>query len=246
MAGAAREAAAIEAELAGLADRGHAAGLQRFLKTGPGEYGEGDVFIGIRVGPLRRVARAHRDADPATCRRLLASEVHEHRFVALAILRDRFERADRPERERIADLYLECRDRVNNWDLVDSSAEYLLADRVARAPRKLLDPLLRSERVWDRRIAVLATFALVKQSRFDQTLRVCEALLRDRHDLIHKATGWMLREVGKRDEAALRGFLDRHAAEMPRTMPRTMLRYSLERLAPRDRKRYMAAAAPRR
>jgi 3-methyladenine DNA glycosylase AlkD len=229
----------IEAELAELADPGHALVLERFFKTGPGEYGEGDVFIGIRVPELRRVARAHRTASTVTCRRLLASEVHEHRFVALAILCRQFERGDAAERERIADLYLDCRDRVNSWDLVDSSAEYLLADRVARAPRKLLDPLIRSESLWDRRIAVLATFALVKRGEFEQTLRVCAALLSDTHDLIHKATGWMLREIGKRDEAPLREFLDRHAAEMPRTM----LRYSLERLPAADRKRYMAAGA---
>lgn len=227
----------IEAELAQLADPAHAETMQRFFKTGPGEYGEGDIFLGIRVPQLRRVARAHRTSSTATCRSLLASEVHEHRFVALAILCRQFERADAFERERIADLYLECRDRVNNWDLVDSSAEYLLADRVAKAPRELLDPLLGSAVLWDRRIAVLATFALVKRGCFDETLRVCEALLGDTHDLIHKATGWMLREIGKRDEEPLRQFLDRHAA----VMPRTMLRYSLERLPPADRKRYMAA-----
>jgi 3-methyladenine DNA glycosylase AlkD len=229
--------AQIEAELEGMADPEHAEVLQRFFKTGPGGYGEGDVFLGIRVPPLRRVARANRTASTATVERLLESGVHEHRFVALAVLCLQFERADAGERERIADLYLDHRDRVNNWDLVDSSAEYLLADRVAKAPRKLLDPLVASEVVWDRRIAVLATFALIKRGSFDQTLRVCEALLDDTHDLIHKATGWMLREVGKRDEAQLRGFLDRHAA----AMPRTMLRYSLERLPQEDRRRYMAA-----
>jgi 3-methyladenine DNA glycosylase AlkD len=227
----------IEAELDRLSDPEHAAVLQRFFKTGPGGYGEGDVFLGIRVPQLRRLARANRTASTATVERLLASPVHEHRFVALAIWCLQFERADQADRERIADLYLAHRDRVNNWDLVDSSAEYLLADRVAKAPRKLLDPLVRSEVVWDRRIAVLATFALIKRGSFEQTLRVCEALLDDRHDLIHKAAGWMLREVGKRDEARLREFLDRHAA----AMPRTMLRYSLERLPQEDRRRYMAA-----
>jgi 3-methyladenine DNA glycosylase AlkD len=229
--------AEIVAELAELADPEHAEVLKRFFKTGPGEYGEGDVFLGIRVPELRRVARAHRTASTVTCRNLLASAVHEHRFVALAILCRQFERADAVERDRIAELYLDCRERVNSWDLVDSSAEHLLADRVQSAPRELLDPLLRSDVVWDRRIAVLATFALVKRGRFDDTLRACEALLDDDHDLIHKATGWMLREVGKRDHDALAGFLDRHAAEMPRTM----LRYSLERLPPAERRRYMEA-----
>jgi 3-methyladenine DNA glycosylase AlkD len=232
----ATSAVQIEAELAALADPAHAEVMRRFFKTGPGGYGEGDVFIGIRVPELRRVARAHRTASVETCRRLLESEIHEHRFVALAILCLQYERADATERERLADFYLEHRDRANNWDLVDASAPYLLADRVTRAPRRLLDPLVRSRVVWDRRIAVLATFALIRRGSFEQTLRVCEALLRDTHDLIHKATGWMLREVGKRDEAVLRGFLDRHAG----AMPRTMLRYSIERLPDADRRAYMA------
>ncbi len=230
--------ATIEAELEAQADPAHAEVMQRFFKTGSGEYGEGDVFIGIRVPDLRRAARAHASASTATCRHLLASPIHEHRFVALAILCRQYERGDAVDRERIEDLYLECRDRVNNWDLVDSSAPYLLADRVGRAPRELLDPLVASESLWDRRIAVLATFSLIKRDSYAQTLRVCEALLGDTHDLIHKATGWMLREVGKRDETTLRIFLDRHAE----TMPRTMLRYSLERLPSWDRRHYMAIA----
>lgn len=227
----------IEAELAELADPAHAEVMQRFFKTGPGEYGEGDVFLGIRVPELRRLARAQVSASTVTCRALLASDVHEHRFVALAILCRQYQRGDAVERDRIADLYLDCRDRVNNWDLVDASAPTLLADRVAMAPRKLLDPLVESASVWDRRIAVLATFALIRDDRYDQTLRVCEALLGDTHDLIHKATGWALREIGKRDHAALCGFLDRYAERMPRTM----LRYSLERLPDDERERYMAA-----
>jgi 3-methyladenine DNA glycosylase AlkD len=193
------------------------------------------------VPAQRKVARRHRDLPLDECERLLRSEVHEHRFVALAILRGRFERGDRAERETIAGLYLANRDRVNNWDLVDASAPYVLADRVRRAPRKLLDPLLRSASVWDRRIAVLATFSLIRAGEFDETLRCCEALLADEHDLIHKATGWMLREVGKRDEATLRAFLDAHAA----AMPRTMLRYAIERLQKEDRQQYLAARSVR-
>jgi 3-methyladenine DNA glycosylase AlkD len=151
------------------------------------------------------------------------------------ILRHRFEGDEDAGRERIARLYLANRDRVNNWDLVDASAPHLLADRVRRIPRETLDPLLDSPSVWDRRIAALATFSLTRDGEFAETLRCCERLLGDRHDLIHKATGWMLREVGKRDEPALRRFLDLHAGEMPRTM----LRYSIERLPPDDRAAYM-------
>jgi 3-methyladenine DNA glycosylase AlkD len=226
---------AIRDEVAELADPVYAQTMQWFFKTGPGGYGEGDIFLGLKVPVARRVARGHRSASLETCRELLADRIHEHRFVALAILRGRFERGDSAERERIAALYLECREHVDNWDLVDASAPYLLAERVRRAPRTLLDPLLRSPRVWDRRIAVLATFSLVRAGEFGETLRLAEALLDDDHDLIHKAVGWMLREVGKRDERMLRQFLDRNAE----AMPRTMLRYAIERMPEAERRGYM-------
>jgi 3-methyladenine DNA glycosylase AlkD len=231
-----RDTGSVESELAALADPERARSSAPYIGIVPGGYGDGDTLLGIPVPEQRKVARRHRDLPLAECERLLRSEVHEQRLVALIVLRERFERGEREERELIAGLYLTNRDRVNNWDLVDASAPYLLADRVRRAPRKLLDPLLRSASVWDRRIAVLATFSLIRDDEFDQTLRCCERLLDDSCDLIHKATGWMLREVGKRDEAVLRGFLDRHAGEMPRTM----LRYSIERLSAEDRARYMA------
>jgi 3-methyladenine DNA glycosylase AlkD len=201
----------------------------------PGGYGEGDVLLGIPVPKQRKVARRHRDAPLRDIERLLGSDVHEHRFVALAILCLRYERADPGERERYARLYLDRRGRVNNWDLIDTSAPKLLADRVRGGDRAFLDELVVSDSVWDRRIAILATFPLIRDDQHEETLRLAERLLGDEHDLIHKAVGWLLREVGKRDEAALRGFLDRHAAEMPRTM----LRYSLERLDPDVRKAYM-------
>ncbi len=229
-------AEAVESELAALADPERARFSAPYVGIVPGGYGDGDVLLGIRVPEQRKVARRHRDLPLPACRRLLMSEVHEHRLVALIILREQFEREDLPGRDRIADLYLATRTRVNNWDLVDSSAPYLLADRVRSDPRGLLDPLLPSDNLWDRRIAVLATFSLIRDGEFAETLRCCEALLGDEHDLIHKATGWMLREVGKREGGVLRAFLDRHAA----TMPRTMLRYSIERLPPSDRARYMA------
>jgi 3-methyladenine DNA glycosylase AlkD len=226
----------VESELSALADPERARSSAPYVGIVPGGYGEGDTLLGVRVPEQRKIARRHRDLRLAECERLLGSEIHEHRLVALFVLRERFERGQPDERERIADLYLANRDRVNNWDLVDASAPYLLADRVRRAPRKLLDPLMRSASVWDRRIAVLATFSLIRDGKFTETVRCCERLLGDTHDLIHKATGWMLREVGKRDEAPLREFLDRHAAEMPRTM----LRYAIERLPAEHRARYMA------
>jgi 3-methyladenine DNA glycosylase AlkD len=228
---------AIKRGLASLADPERARFIAPYLGIVPGGYGEGDELLGIPVPAQRKVAARHREISLDDCTRLLASPIHEHRLVALVLLRRRFERGERPEREEIADLYLANRSGVNNWDLVDASAPYLLADRVRRGPRKLLDPLLRSRSVWDRRIAVLATFSLIRAGEFDGTLRCAGRLLGDEHDLIHKAVGWMLREVGKRDETVLRGFLDAHAAEMPRTM----LRYAIERLPAGDRKRYLGA-----
>jgi 3-methyladenine DNA glycosylase AlkD len=195
------------------------------------------MLLGLPVPEQRKIARSHRNASLATCAELLRSEVHEHRFVALAILRGRFERADAEERDEIADLFLAERAGVNNWDLVDASAPYLLADRVRNAPRELLDPLLDSTVVWDRRIAMLATFSLIREGEFAETLRGAEILLGDDHDLIHKATGWMLREVGKREVSVLRGFLAEHAGEMPRTA----LRYSIERMPKKERSRWLQA-----
>lgn len=229
-------ASTIKSELNDLADPKRAADLQRFFQTGPGGYGEGDRFLGIRVPEIRQIARKHRDASLDDCEQLLLSEWHEHRFAALAILCERFKRAHKTERERIADLYLKRRDRVNNWDLVDASAEYLLPER-AKSDPGLLDRLAASKSVWDRRIAILTTFGLIKQGEADETLRLAQRLLHDEHDLIHKAVGWMLREVGKRvDASLLLDFLDRHAHEMPRTM----LRYAIERLPESDRKRFMS------
>jgi len=189
------------------------------------------------VPAQRKVARDNCEAPLAACAELLESEVHEHRFVGLAIMRHQFERARAEERERISDLYLKKRADVNNWDLVDASAPYLLADRVRQVPRKLLDPLLSSSSIWDRRIAMLATFSLVREGELAETLRAAKRLLADEHDLIHKATGWMLREVGKRDVEALRGFLSEHASRMPRTA----LRYAIERLPKEERQRWMRA-----
>ena len=232
------EAREIAAELDALADPERAEFIAPYVGAVPGGYGEGDVLLGIAVPEQRKVAARHRDAPHGELAKLLASPIHERRLVALVILTLRFKRADDAGRQELASFFLEHRDRVNNWDLVDLSARILLHDRVRADPRGLLDPLLASPSLWDRRIAVLATFSLIKDDEFGETLRCAEALLGDDEDLIHKAVGWMLREVGKRDEAALRGFLDRHAT----AMPRTMLRYSLERLPKDARDRYMAWA----
>ena len=202
--------------------------LRRFFKTGPGGYGEGDVFLGVRVPEARKIARRFDALDEKTVLGLLQSPVHEERLVALVILVRRHERGDEATRERVYGLYLENTARVNNWDLVDVSAPQIVGAHLLDRDRTVLDRLARSPSLWERRISIMATFAFIRAGDFKDTLQLARVLLRDEHDLIHKATGWMLREVGNRDEGVLVRFLEEHA---PR-MPRTMLRYAVERLDP--------------
>ena len=209
--------------------------LQRFFKTGPGGYAEGDVFIGVRVPVVRRLAR---QADPlplADILRLLASRIHEERLLALVVMNRRFERGDEAVRREVYDAYLAHRDCINNWDLVDVSAPNIPGAWLLDHPRGILDTLVESPVLWDRRIAVLATFTLLRAGQFDDTVRLCTRLLNDPEDLMHKACGWMLRECGKRDLAVLRTFLRAHSA----SMPRTMLRYAIEKLPPEERRGWL-------
>ena len=217
------------------AEPGRAETLQRFFKTGPGEYGEGDVFLGVPVPAVRKIAHRFHALEVEDVLQLLRSPVHEERLVALVWLVRRYERGDEGVRQAVYELYLDNTDRVNNWDLVDVSAPQIVGAHLLDRPRGVLDRLARSPAVWERRISVMATFAFIRAGEHEDTLRLGRVLLRDEHDLIHKAVGWMLREVGKRDEALLMGFLERHAPEMPRTM----LRYSVERLDPETRIRLM-------
>ena len=233
--------ATVHRAVADHADPKRARASRWFFKTGPGEYGEGDVFAGLTVPVVRRLARTFRDADDATLARLLASRVHEERLLALVVLVDRFRRSkDEAERRLLHRFYLRHLDRVNNWDLVDVSAPDLLGTYLSEQT-VLLSRLARSRSVWRRRIAVMAHAASIRRGEAEPMLRFAERFLDDEHDLIHKAVGWMLREVGARvDASALRRFLDRHAAEMPRTM----LRYAIEKFPPRERARFMGFRSP--
>jgi 3-methyladenine DNA glycosylase AlkD len=231
----ARRVSQIEQQLRSIGSAARARQSLRFFRTAPGEYGEGDRFLGLSVPQVRALASQHADLPLPQVRALLKSPWHESRLLALMILVDDFRQGDVRQRSRVAKLYLDNLQWVNNWDLVDSSAHLILGPHLPRGSRQLLDTLSRSSSLWERRIAMLATLHYIRQHEFGDALRIARRLLRDEHDLIHKAVGWMLREIGKMDEARLRGFLDRHAARMPRTM----LRYAIERLPPGSRSRYM-------
>ena len=231
-------AADVMAALAELASPADAVQLQGYFKTGPGEYGEGDVFIGVRVPAMRTVAKRFRHLGLDAIDELLDSEIHEHRACALLILADQFARGI-GERSVVVERYLAAlrRGRVNNWDLVDSSAGYILGSWLVDKDRSLLFELAASESLWDRRVAMIATSAFIWAGDPTATIAVAKRLLPDRADLIQKAVGWMLREVGKRvDRDVLTGFLDQHAA----AMGRTALSYATEHLAGEERARYRA------
>jgi len=228
-------AAEIRRRLRGFADGAAAAIARRFFKTGPGEYGEGDLFLGIKVPVVRRLAREYRDVPLGVVEKLLCSGFHEERQLALFILTRKFAEADETGRGRIYKLYLGHTRHINNWDLVDASAEHIVGAYLAERSRKPLYRLARSPDVWERRIAILSTFHFIKKGEFAETLRIAGMLLEDGHDLIQKAVGWMLREVGKRDQAAEEEFLKKYYAKMPRTM----LRYAIERFPERKRLAYL-------
>lgn len=225
----------IRKALRAYADETDAAIYRRFFKTGPGEYGEGDRFIGVRVPATRRVARDYRTLPLADTLTLLQSDIHEERLLALIILSHKFKAGTPDEQTTIYRAYLDHTPFINNWDLVDVSAEHVVGAYLERRSRKPLHDLARSESLWERRIAILSTFRFIRHDDFDETLAIAEILVADAHDLIHKAVGWMLREVGKRDRSKEESFLIRHY----RTMPRTMLRYAIEKFTEEIRQQYL-------
>jgi 3-methyladenine DNA glycosylase AlkD len=221
-----------------LADPKRAVVLQGFFKTGPGEYGEGDRFLGLTVPQVRSLLRRFYPADAAVIQELLRSPIHEERLLALLLLVERYRKGSTVERNRVFALYVKSFKRINNWDLVDASAEHIVGPHAVG--RAQLRRWARSPHLWTRRIAIVSTFHSIRAHRFGDTLAVAALLLADPEDLLHKAAGWMLREVGKRDDAALVSFLSRHY----RRMPRTMLRYAIERF-PESRRRAWLAGTTR-
>jgi len=237
-------AAEVRAALAARADPDHAALVARYFQTGPGQYGEGDVFIGVRLPDMRLVVRQFAGLPLPEVEALLTSVVHEHRLAGLLILVGRFRRAgrartrDEAERTRLSEFYLDAvrRGLVNNWDLVDVSAPALLGEYLVGRPRDVLFELAAGDSLWERRVAMLASSAFIAHGDATTTLELAKRLLGDKESLIHKAVGWMLREVGKLDRALLLAFLDEHAGRMPRTA----LSYATEHLEPEVRARYRA------
>jgi 3-methyladenine DNA glycosylase AlkD len=209
--------------------------LQGFFKTGVGQYGEGDIFLGIRVPAIRKLAKEYNDLPLKEILPLLKSPYHEVRLFALILFVNAFAKGDDSTQKKIYDLYLANTRHINNWDLVDLSAPNIVGAFLMERSRKPLYQLAKSKTLWEQRIAVLATFYFIKNNQFTDALKIAGILLRDKEDLIHKAVGWMLREVGKRDIDCAETFLQKHC----RTMPRTMLRYAIERFTPAKRRKYM-------
>jgi 3-methyladenine DNA glycosylase AlkD len=225
----------VVSELAKYADQNTAKDLKRFFKTRPGEYGEGDLFLGIRAPVLRRLAKKHRALSLTALGQLLRSDYHEERLLALCVMILQAEVKNENALENLYRLYLENTGHVNNWDLVDCSAPHIVGRYLQDRSRAPLYKLAASSSLWERRIAIISTFHYIRQGEFADALRIAELLLADNEDLIHKAAGWMLREVGKRSPPTAEAFLDKHC----RAMPRTMLRYAIEKFPKAKRLRYL-------
>ena len=223
-------------DLRAAADPERALAMQRFFKTGKGQYGEGDIFIGLSVPASRLVAKKYAGLPLQDVQNLLHSSIHEERLVALLILVQRFKR----DPEGVALFYLDNLAWVNNWDLVDLTAPCILGAYLEKRDRSFLYRLAKSNTLWERRIAIIATLHFIRQGDYSDTLKITKIFLHDEHDLIHKATGWMLREVGKRDINVEEAFLANHCKEMPRTM----LRYAIEKLPGKKRQAYMKGGMP--
>jgi len=225
----------IQKRLKKIGSKKQAAISRKFFKTGPGEYGEGDVFIGIKVPELRKLVKEYHDLPLREVQTLLTSKIHEERLLSLFILIRQFSKGDEPAKKAVYDLYLKNAMKINNWDLVDASAEHIVGAYLIDKNKKPLERLAKSKNLWQRRISILATFHFIKRNKFSETLKIAKKLLSDQEDLIHKAVGWMLREIGKRHLPTEEDFLKAHY----KTMPRTMLRYAIEKFPEPKRQRYL-------
>lgn len=234
-------AASVLARLAELATPEDAAQFARYFKTGPGEYGEGDVFVGVRMGSVFALAKQNLGMPIAELEALLESPIHEARACALSIMNEEAKKKRTPEerRKQVFDLYLRRHDRINNWDLVDVACRYVIGTYLFDKPRDILYDLVRSSNIWERRTAIVSTWYFIRAGQLDDAFALSELLLGDKHDLIHKATGWMLRYAGDLDKPRLLEFLNRHAA----AMPRTALRYAIEKFTPVERAHYLGLKA---
>ena len=220
-----------------LKDKEKAKILQKYFKTNKGEYAEGDIFLGIKVPELRLFAKKYTGLNIDNLQYLLNNKIHEYRFLALLILIEQYKLADYKNKKKIFNFYLKNTKNINNWDLVDLSAPKIVGDYLYNNPDKIevLDKLSKSNLLWDKRIAILATSTFIKNNSYDYTLELSKLFLKEKHDLMHKAVGWMLRELGKKDVKLLEIFLDKYKTEMPRTM----LRYAIEKFDENKRKYYL-------
>lgn len=226
----------LKLDLEAIATKERAQVSQRFFKTGKGEYGEGDIFIGTTVPQTREIAKKYKNLNLNEIKELLQSKIHEHRLIALYILADKYKLSKESEKQEICDFYLNHTKHINNWDLVDSSAHLILGEHISNKDKLILEKLSKSQDLWERRISIIATLQFIRKNEFQETFKIANLLLKDKHDLIHKAVGWMLREIGKKDKNKLKEFLDKHH----KVMPRTMLRYSIEHLSKEEKQHYMS------
>lgn len=223
----------LEQEIEELKNPQKAKNLQRFFKTGEGQYGKGDIFLGIMVPQSRKIAKKYSCLDLRDLKKLIESKYHEKRLIALFILINKYNTTN--HKRIIFHFYIKNMKNINNWDLVDLSAPNIVGLHLLDKDREILYELAKSKNIWEKRIAILATFQFIKNMQFDDSLKIAQILLKDKHDLIHKAVGWMLREIGKRSLKKEVEFLDKYYEEMPRTM----LRYAIEKFTPADRKSYL-------
>ena len=225
----------IKSDIRKLADPKKAEILQRFFKTGEGEYGEGDIFLGLTVPKSRQIAKAYKNIPVSEIEELLHSKIHEERLIALILLVNQFKKGSKEDQKQIFDSYLRNTEFINNWDLVDLSAKHIIGGYLDDKKRDVLYKLASSKNVWERRIAIIATFFFINKNDFSDTVKISEKLIKDKHDLIQKAVGWVLRETGKKNKQVLENFLKKYH----KAMPRTMLRYAIEKFPLEIRKSYL-------